>query len=344
MLSAVASVIIISILTHFTYGYFFDIPGLQKFIILYSAINGIAFLDNIGRAALKVYYKFKLNSIVQMSMDTFEFITITTCIYLFNNNLNYFFYSVVFSKLINSTICNIAVFYELRKELKNHLSTKINIIKLHYKEISNFIVGNSFGNTLKTFLNQGDVLLLNLWGSHAAVGLYSVSKKLAYAILTVTDPLVTSIYPQLAHLVSQKKFKELKLMLVKITKLALIPVAFFTIIVFIFKDHIITFIYGEEFRAAASTFFIHFIGAVQGSVFFWCLPLIQGLGLTSLRLRSYVIAIIIDIILAWQLTPMYGANGVAIGLLAANLVTTFYFVYYSQRKINSEIKLTFSTI
>ena len=197
---------------------------------------------------------------------------------------------------------------------------------------------------MKTFLNQGDVLLLNLWGSHAAVGLYSVSKKLAYAILTVTDPLVTSIYPQLAHLVSQKKFKELKLMLGKITKLALIPVAFFTIIVFIFKDHIITFIYGEEFRAAASTFFIHFIGAVQGSVFFWCLPLIQGLGLTSLRLRSYVIAIIIDIILAWQLTPMYGANGVAIGLLAANLVTTFYFVYYSQRKINSEIKLTFSTI
>jgi O-antigen/teichoic acid export membrane protein len=344
MLSSVASVIIISILTHFTYEHFFDIPGLEKFIILYSIINGIAFLDNIGRATLKIYYKFRLNSIVQMTMDTFEFITITTCIYLFHNNLDYFFYSVVFSKLINSTICNLAVFYELRKELKNHLGTRINQIKDQYKEISNFIIGNSFGNTLKTFLNQGDVLLLNIWGSHAAVGLYSVSKKLAYAILTVTDPLVTSIYPQLAHLVSQKKFAELKLMLSKITKLALIPVSIFTLIVFILKGHIITFIYGEEFRAAAGTFFIHFIGAAQGSLFFWCLPLIQGLGLTYLRLQSYLIAIVVDIILAWQLTPQYGANGVAIGLLAANLITTFYFVYYSQRKINSEIRLSTSSI
>ena len=193
-------------------------------------------------------------------------------------------------------------------------------------------------------MNQGDVLLLNIWGSHAAVGLYSVSKKLAYAILTVTDPLVTSIYPQLAHLVSQKKFAELKLMLSKITKLALIPVSIFTLIVFILKGHIITFIYGEEFRAAAGTFFIHFIGAAQGSLFFWCLPLIQGLGLTYLRLQSYLIAIVVDIILAWQLTPQYGANGVAIGLLAANLITTFYFVYYSQRKINSEIRLSTSSI
>lgn len=343
MLSAFLSVMVIAIITHFLYPHFFDIEGLQKFILLYAAVNGICFLDNIGRAILKIYYRFKVNSIVQMVMDTVEFTAIAFSIYYFPHNLDYFFYTVLSTKLLNSVICNLSVLIELRKDLLPYLKTPVNAIESHYTEIKHFIFGHSFGNTLKTLLNQGDVLLLNFWGSHAAVGLYTVSKKLAYAILAVTDPLVTSIYPQFSHLVSQKKFSELKLMINKITKLALIPVTFFLAFVFVFKGHIITLIYGEEFRAAASTFFIHFIGAAQGSLFFWCLPMIQGLGLTYLRLKSYVIAIIIDLILAWTLTPQFGANGVAIGLLAANLTTTAYFVYYTNKKINTEIDLSLST-
>ena len=344
MLSAFVSVIVIAIISHFFYDNFFDLQGLQKFIILFAIVNGICFLDNIGRAVLKIYYRFKVNSIVQMIMDTVEFSAIVICIYNFPNNLDYFFYTLIATKLLNSLICNLSVFIELRKELLPYLKSPVKALEDQYGEIRHFIFGHSFGNTLKTVLNQGDVLLLNYWGTHAAVGLYIISKKLAYAILAVTDPLVTSVYPQFAHLVSQKKFRELKLMLNKITKLALIPVSFFLIIVFTFKGQIITLIYGEEFRAAASTFFIHFIGAAQGSLFFWCLPIIQGLGLTYLRLKSSIIAIIINLILAWILTPQLGANGVAIGLLAANLITTFYFVYYSYKKINTEISLSNSSI
>ena len=77
MLSALLSVIIIALASHFLYEHFFDIPGLQKFIILFAIVNGVCFLDNIGRAVLKIYYRFKVNSIVQMTMDTLEFAAIT---------------------------------------------------------------------------------------------------------------------------------------------------------------------------------------------------------------------------------------------------------------------------
>jgi len=340
LFSAAISIIIISILSHFTYDLFFNIPGLEKFIILYAIINGLTFIDNIGRATLKIFYRFKINSLVQITMDTVEFIIIFTCIYLYKNNINYFFYAIIFSKLLNSTICNLSVYFELRKHIFITTSIKLKNHKLEFIEIRNYIVGNSFGNTLKTFMNQGDVLLLNIWGTPTSVGFYAIAKKLAYAILTVTDPLVTSIYPQLAHLISQNKFVELKKMLGKITRITLLPVTFFTIIVFIFKSHIITFIYGIQFEKAAPTFFIHFVGAVQGSLFFWCLPLIMGLGLTYIRIRSYLIAIIVNLIITCSLAPIYGANGVAIGLLIANIITTIYFVYYSYLKINENIKIT----
>ncbi|MFM7016008.1 MAG: glycosyltransferase [Bacteroidota bacterium] len=340
MLSALLSVIVIWIISHFLYDHFFDIKGLQKFIILYALVNGICFLDNIGRAVLKIYYRFKVNSIVQIIMDTVEFVAITLSIYYFPNNLDYFFYTVISTKLLNSIICNLSVVIELRKDLLPYLNTPVSAIKSHYSEIRHFIFGNSFGNTLKTLLSQGDILLLNLWGTHAAVGFYTVSKKLAYAILTITDPLVTSIYPQLAHLVALNKWKELKTMMGRITRISLIPSAVATLIIFLFKGEIITFVYGPSFIKSVPTFFVHFVGAASSSVLFWGLPLMQGLNLTNKRIKVYLFAIIINFIIAFYLTPILGPIGVASGLVCANLFINFSFAFYCLKKINRKIYQT----
>lgn len=343
-ISAAVSVLIIALMAQFTYHYFFDIPGLQQFIIWYSIVCGFAFLDNIGRGVLKIYYKFKLNSIVQMIMDTFEFLMIAFCIYFYPHNLTYFFWTVIITKFVNSLICNTAVLIELRKELGAQLKTKMSLLNDERKEISHFIIGHSFSNTLKTFMNQGDVLILSWWSNSAAVGFYTVAKKLAYSVLAITDPLVTSIYPQLSHLVSQSKFQEAKTMLIRLTRMTLLPVTIFMVAAFFLKDLIITTIYGKSYAPAATSFFIHLVGAIQGSIFFWALPLIQSLGLTAIRLRAYLFAIGLDLIVSWWLTPQFGAAGVAFGLLSANLLISILFIHASYLHIEKSIKSSLSTI
>lgn len=340
MLSALLSVIVISTITYFLYPHFFDIAGLQKFIILYAIVNGICFLDNIGRAVLKIYYRFKVNSIVQIIMDTVEFGAITFSIYYFPNNLDYFFYTVISTKLLNSLICNLSVIIELRKDLLPHFKTPVNAIESHYAEIKHFIIGNSFGNTLKTLIGQGDILLLNLWGSPAAVGFYTISKKLASAILAITDPLVTSIFPQLSHLVAQEKWKELRAMLVKTTSIAMIPSMVALLIVTFFKGEIITLLYGPAFIKSVPTFTIHFLGAASGSVLFWSTPLMQSLNLTNKRIKIYLLAILFNFIVAYLLTPYLGAVGIALGLLSANLFINLSFAFYCFKKINKKIVLS----
>lgn len=116
-------------------------------------------------------------------MDTVEFVAITFSIYYFPNNLDYFFYTVISTKLLNSLICNLSVIIELRKDLLPHIKTPASAIESHYAEIKHFIFGNSFGNTLKTLIGQGDILLLNLWGSTTAVGFYTISKNLPLRFL-----------------------------------------------------------------------------------------------------------------------------------------------------------------
>jgi O-antigen/teichoic acid export membrane protein len=274
---------------------------------------------------------------VQITMDTFEFISITTCIIIAPKNLNLFLIVVLLTKLLNTGICNIAAFLEIKKEIAQYLKTPMNLINDRKKEIRSFIIEHSFGNTLKTLMNQGDVLLLNYFASPTAVGIYAISKKLGYAILAITDPLVTTIYPQISQLVSQKKFNDLKTMLIRISKLTTIPLTIISVIVFIFKANIIILFYGNEFANASNTFFIHFIGAAQSAIFFWALPLIQSMNLARARLFTYVFSMIIGITLASVLTPSLGASGIALSLLSTNIVITILFIYNANREINTNL-------
>jgi O-antigen/teichoic acid export membrane protein len=186
-------------------------------------------------------------------------------------------------------------------------------------------------------MNQGDVLLLNMFSSTAAVGVYTVSKKLAYSILTITDPLTTSSYPQLAHLSAQRKYNDLLVMLKKITKALIIPIIIFLFLAYIFRNDVTTKIYGSEYIHAGNPFFIHLLGAAQGALFFWSLPLIQSMGLTRIRIYGYIIALISQAIITFLLAPKIGASGAAIGLLVGNLITTLIFLYFSFQRIKNNI-------
>lgn len=334
--SAFLSVVVIWLIISLAYSDFIDTPGLQNFIIIYAAVNGLAFLDNIGKGVLKLYFKFKVNSIVQMIMDTVEFILVSLCVLLYPGNLEYFFSTVIIARLLNTIICNFAVIAELRKELGNYISTSVKTISTQFREISNFILGNSFSNTLRILMNQGDVLLLGWLTGPSVVGMYAVAKKLAYSVLTITDPLVTSIFPQLSVLISAKQFTEVRTMIRKITGIILPPVLLCLVVAFFLREYIITTVYGKEFSGAANPFFIHLLGAVQGAVFFWCLPLIQSLGLTMLRVRVYLAAIIAGGITAFTLGFSYKASGVAAGLLIANIFITICFVWFAHKKMHEQ--------
>ena len=144
------------------------------------------------------------------------------------------------------------------------------------------------------------------------------------------------VFPQLSVLIAKKQYAETKQMLYKITRITLIPSAIFLVLSYFLKDFIIIKIYGHDYIYAAKPFFYLLAGAIQGSIFFWVLPLIQSLGLTTMRFRVYFIAILIGAALSFTLVPYYHATGVAIGLLAANIYITTRFIYVADKKIKEQ--------
>lgn len=334
MCSALVSILIITGITSIAYDRFITHPGMELFIIMYALVNGFAFLDNIGKGVLKLFYRFKTNSVISIIMDSIEFTIVSLVIYFFPKNLGYFFAAVITTRLINSFVCNFAVIMELKNELRDYFTTKMNILKAEMPDITKFTFGHSFNNTLKTLMNQGDVLLLNYFCGASQVGFYAVAKKLAYSILTLTDPLVTSIYPQLSVLTAQKKYDEIGKMLKRTSMFAAIPLGAFLLVAYFVKSHIIVGLYGKQFEQAVNPFYIHLVDAAMCSLFFWILPLVQSLGMNALRFRIYITAIAIGAIVSMLLIHNYQASGVAWGLFAANFFITVAFIYFAKTSID----------
>lgn len=333
---AILSVAVIAILSFVSYSTFIEKPGLHWFIIAYAMAASITYVNSISRGLLRLYFKFKLSSIIQMIMDVLETAMIAVAVFFYPRDLNVFFVAVIITRFLNGFICNALAFWELRKELMPHRSASTELVKEDKRKFSRFVVGNSIGNSLKTVISQGDVLLLGALSNPEQVGFYSVAKKVAFSVFTLSDPLVQSIYPQLSKLLAEKRFPEIRNMLLKITSLAMIPSLIFLIVTFFLNEWIIVTVYGLEYKPAAQPFYYFLIGSVLGASTFWVLPLVQSLGLVKMRVKVYVFTILVGSIAAWWLVPTMQAAGMSLALLLTNVMNLIIFTNEALKKIKKE--------
>ncbi len=339
IIMALISVIVIAILCTFSYSTFIKEPNLEWFVIWYAVAASITYVNSISKGLLRLYYKFRVSSLIQMIMDVIETGAIAIAVFFYPKDLNIFFVAIIITRLMNGAICNILAYYELRRELNPYIATPISILNDSRKSIFGFIFGNSVGNSLKTVITQGDVLLLGLLSNSIQVGYYSVAKKLAYSVLTLTDPLTQSIYPQLSKLIAAGSYKEIRRMLVKITSIAMIPGIVFLLVTYFLNKWIIVTVYGIDYAPASDSFYYFLIGAVLGAATFWTLPLIQSLGIVTLRIKIYIITIFLGSSLAYLLVPSMHNAGMSLALLITNILNLVIFVYVADQRLKGLIRL-----
>ncbi|HEX5003128.1 MAG TPA: oligosaccharide flippase family protein [Bacteroidia bacterium] len=338
--SAIASAvafIAVAVLTALKYDSFIKQPGLTWFVLLYTVAASSIFFNQVSRGALRLFFRFKTNAIIQMIMDIAEFALIVSALFFYPGNLSVFMIAIIVSRFINGVVPNIAGFRELGPQLRSSAGAGIKLIKDQFSEIRKFVITNSITKTLQSLINTGDVLILGVFtSSPVQAAYYAVGKKLAYSLLTLTDPLVTSIYPQLCKLRDENKIKEISNMLFRLTALAAIPSALFLVIAFSLGDWIMKVVFGAEYAAAGPVFSILTAAALINAVFFWIQPLLQAIDLLGMRLLTYATGIVIGLGAALFLVPRYGAEGMAFAIIAMNLVMPAMFLYFAIKKLRSE--------
>lgn len=306
-------------------------PELTVLILGTAAAKSLSLFDNISMGLLRVYDRFRLNSIIRIGLALFELAIMTGIVVLFPKQLPAIFGGIITVSVMGFIIRNGAAAWECRQVFALYRSTRLGAIGENWKEIKHFVLSNSGSRTIKTLITSGDILLLGFLSNTQQVGIYAVAKKLANSVLVLTDPMFVSIYPQLASLTSAHRHEEVLRMLKKISSLLLLPVLLFLLLALLWNRPIINLVYGAAYTNAGAPFAILIMAVCVQAFLFWLTPLLLSSGKVVFKLIIDVISLLIGGVLAMILIPVYGAVGAAVAMLVLVVVSHAVFLYVTMK-------------
>lgn len=325
-ITAVASVAFVLAASFFVYDTFVGQPGYRGSMQLYALAASLSFFDYVSVSLLNLHFKFRLNSAIKIGLDLLELAILVLALWWRPGDLPFLFAAAAVSLGIKALVYNGGALWEMRELVRPNLDVPLAELSGDRRRIGAFLINNSLSRTVHTMIFSGDVLLLGALTGPAQAGYYTIAKKLAFAVLRLTDPMSNSIFPQLARLVAQRNFAGVRVMLGRVTALLGGLVAGIFLLALLFGEWLLTFAYGEDYRPAAPALRVLVAAAGLGAALFWSTSLIVSLGRVDARLRAYLLALAVSGSLAWVLVPAWGATGLAAAMLAAIVIMQGVFV------------------
>ncbi|MEH2206922.1 MAG: oligosaccharide flippase family protein [Nostoc sp.] len=188
----------------------------------------------------------------------------------------------------------------------------------HHCGLLKFSIVSNFDSSLPTIMRQASPLAVGIFATPAAAGLFQVSYELSTPLKDLAQILTQSVYPELARLDVQEKWRLFVVLLLKSSAIAAgIGLAILIAIVCL-GQFILKYAFGEAFISAYGIFLL----LVAAEVFTMgnCAlePAFYAIGKPSFPLRVNAIAILgVYLPLLLILTPSFGIVGTGIATLSS---------------------------
>lgn len=226
-------------------------------------------------------------------------IVIIACIFAFSRMIG-FFLGILYSKKILQDV-SFKFYFNGIEEIKN----KIVVFGV-------FLIFNNL-------FFQLDTILLAIWKGDESVGIYQAAYKLIMLPLVIPDIIVNTLMPMLSRLNGENYalWKKIGKMMNKLLIAIVVPVS---ILIFVYAEQIISFIYGSEnyensivvLRIFALVLLIRF------SIETYALLLTTS-NKQKIRMYTVLIATLLNFLLNYFVIPKYGVWGAASVSLVTNL-------------------------
>jgi O-antigen/teichoic acid export membrane protein len=172
---------------------------------------------------------------------------------------------------------------------------------------------------LSTLLARLDALILAAMATLTAVGIYGAAYRLIEGTFFIGWAFGAAMFPMLSRLEkdSQPSLNRVFSLGARISLAGMFPAG---AVFIVFPAPLIDLVYGSQFDAAVvTTRWLGLVAAVNGLASFGIFALLAR-NLKGAMVRSCGLALVVNVILNLALIPLYGANGAAIAMAAANVV------------------------
>jgi len=229
---------------------------------------------------------------------------------------------VLLAYLLGKVILGLGIFITAQLQLKRVLGSSW--WKTSFKSISSFhqlihfAISSNISATIIKVFRESELLWVGYFLSTTAVGYYRAAYTLIGLLSVVIDPLISTVYPEINRLITQKAWPRLRDFLRKVTALALV----FNLVQalgFVLLGRWILWIYDKQYVDAYPALIALLVGLAFNYTLFWNRPLLLSLGLTEYPIIITLIAGSIKVALAFLIVPHFG-------YVAEAALLSFYYI------------------
>lgn len=197
--------------------------------------------------------------------------------------------------------------------------TKGKLIELRpaRREITTFLTGSAAISASDSFVRELDTIIIALFLSLPAVGLYRMAKYITQFAWRAVDPVYVVLQPVFAKLVVENRTKEATAIATKIVLRSLSICAVGWILAMLTFHKLINFLLGEQYSGSVDAVLFMLFGVVLGAPFIWAHAYWIAAGKPHVQLAANAVSAIGSALCFFALTPALGLTGAAVSFAVA---------------------------
>lgn len=258
--------------------------------------------------ALRNYNQYSFNSILPKIIQLLLLILII----LFGNN-TLFLTLLIF--LISNILATLYSIYKLAESV-NAMEKKYSNIDIKYVVL--YGLKTHLANTV-TFINYRlDQLLIGLLINSYSVGVYNVAVIISEKIWSLTNPIITILFPEMSRIQNNDVRVNLTC---RLSRLIAFSNIFIGLTFFLFMKYFIDFTFGKEYQEAVLITNVLLIGILLMNIDKILSNYFASIGKPEINMGITNITLISNFILALSFIPFWGIIGAAASTSLAYLIT-----------------------
>jgi len=293
-------------------------PDLSKWIMIYGVALLANFVTETSTAILQLANKYKTIAAYNLAQN---FVTAIWIIVLFIVNGNLF--EVLVAYLVGKFIFGFGIFLSGITQLKRLVGDQWrlqSVIEIENKrEIAKFAFSTNLSGTINLLIRDSEVLWFGYFWSSEIVGYYKFGLAILNPIMMPINTLITTTYPEINRLISQKLWNPLRNLIKKTTLISLLWTGTCTLGLVLLGDWLLSFIKDGKYLPALPITLILLIGYGCANILFWNRNLLLAFNQPNTPLKIMGIFGVIKIIVMLVTVPKFGYLYQA-GLLSAYFI------------------------
>ncbi len=228
----------------------------------------------------------------------------------------------VFIALAYSTISKCILRYKVESSLR--------VLRGRLKEKAKFLFYTNITGFLKMFLDNFDNFILGYFRGPTDVGHYKIGKNFATIFVHLTDPVMMALYPQLSSLWAGNRKKEIRKLVLKVSKIMALFAVGVILLITVFAPQIIHITVGAKYLDSVLPLRI-MVWMMLWIVLIWGGILFQSMGRADLFFKTKGAATLIALVLFFILTYKFGVIGTSFSYLSYHISWTFIALFVISR-------------